>query len=81
MKVRLLRRRRGARIRDYKPAARLLLPLEVLHYRGHGFGGVAAHKQDRLRARDVFHWEREPLSTPNALIEAAAAEDMQNRPL
>ena len=73
---------RPPRIGDDQRSRRCLLRLEVLHQRRHRLGGIAADQQDRppLRAMSSSGNGR-PRSMPKARVAAAAADDMQKRPL
>ena len=76
-----LRGRSQARVGDDELAAVLPLGLEILHDGRHGLGGVAAQHQDGFRAGDVFQGEGQAAVDAQARMPAAAAEDIQNRPL
>ena len=65
---------------DQRAAARLLIG-QPPHEGRHGLGGVAADQQDGIGGREVRERERQPAVDAERPIPAAAADDMQNRPL
>ncbi len=48
-----------ARVGNNERPAVFALPLEILHHRRHGLGGVAADQQNGVRAGNVFQRERQ----------------------
>ena len=76
------RSRRRTRIHHDERSASLLLLLKILHHRRHRFRQVAAHQKNQSSAPAMSaSGNGRPRSMPNAFIAAAAADDMQNRPL
>ncbi len=81
VQIRLAGRGRRPRVDDDQRAAALLLFGQIAGEGRHRLGHVRAHEQQRVGPPDVVDRERQAAVHAEGRIPAAAAEDMQNRPL